>query len=154
MKKILFLIAAFTLSAGIYAQAPDFTGTWKLNDSKSKLNEEFSMAPKEIIITQQGNDMKVERHSSFQGQDFTTVDKFTLDGIECINTGWMDSQKKSKAVWADDKLSLKITTILPMGDNGDMTIVEVYKMDGVAMVITSSTSSSFGDSTETQVFEK
>jgi hypothetical protein len=82
------------------------------------------------------------------------VDKLTLDGNECINPGWMDSQKKSKAVWADDKLSLKITSVLPMGDNGDLTIVEVYKMDGAAMVIVSSSSSSFGDSTETQVFEK
>jgi hypothetical protein len=154
MKKILFLIAAITMSAGIYAQAPDFNGTWKLNNSKSKLNEEFSMAPKEILITQQGNEMKVEKHSSFQGNDFTTVDKFTLDGVECINPGWMDSEKKSKAVWADDKLSLKITSVLPMGDNGDLTIVEVYKMDGTAMVIVSSSSSSFGDSTETQVFEK
>jgi hypothetical protein len=112
------------------------------------------MAPKEIIILQDGNNLNLERHSTFQDQDFTIKDKFTLDGAECINPGWQDSEKKSTAVWSDDKASLKITTKLPMGDNGEMTIIEVYKMDGANLVIESSASSSFGDRSETMVFDK
>ncbi|GAJ14433.1 unnamed protein product, partial [marine sediment metagenome] len=91
MKKIKFLLAFFLISAVATAQVVNFSGTWKLNSSKSKLNDEFSMAPKELILTQKGNDLDVERHSSFQGQDFTTNDKFTLDGKECINPGWQDT---------------------------------------------------------------
>lgn len=93
MKKIVLLSAAFLISAFAVSQDLDFSGSWKLNTEKSKLGDQFSMAPKEIIIVQKGNEFNVEKHSSFQDQEFTTNDKFTLDGKECINTGWQDSRK-------------------------------------------------------------
>ena len=111
------------------------------------------MAPKEIIIVQNGIDMSVERHTEFQGQEFTINDKFTLDGKECLNDGWQGSKKKSTAVWSEDKKSLKITTKLPMQDE-EMTVIAVYKMEGENMVIESTASSSYGDLSETQVFDK
>ncbi|MCJ7449092.1 MAG: hypothetical protein MUO72_15530 [Bacteroidales bacterium] len=154
MKKTSFILTAFLISATVSAQGLDFSGTWKLNTSKSKLGAEFSMAPKEIIIAQKGNDFSVEKHSSFQDQEFTTNDKFTLDGKECLNQGWQDSQKKSTAVWSEDKKSLKIISKMSIGDGGEMTITEVYKMDGGNMVIESSSSSSFGEMTETMVYDK
>ena len=80
--------------------------------------------------------------------------KFTLDGKECVNPGWQDTQKKSTAVWSDDKSSLKITTKFPMGDNGEMTVVETYKLDSGNLIIETMASSSFGEVAETQVFEK
>jgi len=153
MKKILFLFAAFIFSTAIMAQGPDFSGSWKLNGEKSKLNAEFSFAPKEIIITQAGNEMTVEKHSSFQDQEFVTNDKLTLDGKECTNPGFQDTQKKSTCNWSDDKASLKIISKIPIGD-GDMTITEVYKKDGANMVIESMASSSFGDMNETMIYEK
>ena len=90
----------------------------------------------------------------FQEQEFTTNDKFTLDGKECINAGMMDSQKKSTAVWADDKKSLKITSKIPMQDGGEFAITEVYKLDGGNFVCDMSAASSFGDMAETQVYDK
>jgi hypothetical protein len=153
MKKSLFLFAALFFSTAIMAQGPDFSGSWKLNGEKSKLNAEFSFAPKEIIITQAGNDMTVEKHSSFQDQEFVTNDKLTLDGKECTNPGFQDTQKKSTCNWSDDKASLKIISKIPIGD-GDMTITEVYKMDAGSMIIESMASSSYGDMNETMVYEK
>ena len=153
MKKSLFLFAALIFSTAIMAQGPDFSGSWKLNGEKSKLNAEFSFAPKEIIITQAGNDMTVEKHSSFQDQEFVTNDKLTLDGKECTNPGFQDTQKKSTCNWSDDKASLKIISKISIGD-GDMTITEVYKMDAGSMIIESMASSSFGDMNETMVYEK
>jgi hypothetical protein len=153
MKKSLFLFAALIFSTSILAQGPDFNGSWKLNGEKSKLNAEFSFAPKEIIITQAGNEMTVEKHSSFQDQEFVTNDKLTLDGKECTNPGFQDTQKKSTCNWSDDKASLKIISKIAIGD-GDMTITEVYKMDAGSMIIESMASSSFGDMNETMVYEK
>ncbi len=154
MNKMVFLLATLLVSVIVSAHATDFSGNWKLNSSKSKLNAQFSMAPKDMIAVQSGNDLNVERHSSFQGTDFTIKDKFTLDGNECINPGWQDTQKKSIAIWSDDKNSLKITTKFPMGDNGEMVIVEVYKMETVNLVVETSASSSFGEVAETLVFDK
>jgi hypothetical protein len=154
MKKSVFLLATLLISAIASAQVVDFSGNWKLNSSKSKLNDQFSMAPKEIIVAQKDNDFNLEKHSSFQDQDFTINDKLTLDGKECINPGWQDTQKKSTAVWSEDKKSLKITTKMSIGDGGEMTIDEVYKMDGSNLVIESSASSSYGEMAETMIYEK
>jgi len=154
MNRMVFLLATLLVSTIVSAQTIDFSGNWKLNSSKSKLNAQFSMAPKDMIAIQTGNDFNLERHSTFQDNDFTIKDKFTLDGKECINPGWQDTQKKSVAEWSADKSSLKITTKFPMGDNGEMTIVEIYKMDSSNLVVESSASSSFGDVAETLVFDK
>ncbi len=153
MKKIYLLFAALLAVFAVSAQT-DFSGSWKLNTSKSELGDQFSMAPKEIIIEQNGNNMNVERHSSYQGQDFTTNDKFTLDGKENINDGWMDTKKKSTANWADDKKSLKIDTKIPMQDGGEATVNEIYSMDGGNLVINASASSSYGDMEEKMVYDK
>jgi hypothetical protein len=154
MKKINFILTALLISSAIAAQAVNFSGTWKLNSSKSKLGDQFSMAPKEIIITQGDNELNVERHSSFQEQEFTTKDKFSLDGKECINSGWQETQKKSTMAWSEDKRSLKCITKFSINDGNEMIINEVYKMDGANMVIESSSSSSFGDMSETMVYDK
>jgi hypothetical protein len=154
MKKIKILLAALLITSVATAQVINLSGSYKLNSEKSKLNQEFSMAPKEIIILQNENELNVEKHSNFQDQDFITKDKFTMDGKECINPGWQETKKKSTAVWSDDKKSLKIISKFPMNDGGEMIITEIYKMDGANMVIESSASSSFGDLSETMVYDK
>jgi hypothetical protein len=154
MKKPFSFLLLLLFSVAVSAQGIDLSGTWKLNKSLSKLNDQFSMAPKEIIVAQNGIDLNLEKHATFQDQDFTINDKFTLDGKECINPAWQDAQKKSTAVWDEDKASLKITSKIPMGDNGEMTVIEVYKLDGNKLVIETSASSSFGDVAEIQIFEK
>jgi hypothetical protein len=153
MKKAFFLISAMIIMMAASAQT-DFTGSWKLNNSKSKLGDQFSMAPKEVIITQSGNDMTIEKHSEFQGQEFTSKDKLTLDGKECVNDGMMDTKKKSTAVWDDAKKTLKIISKIPMQDGGEFAITEVYKLDGGNFVCEMSATSSFGDMAETQVYDK
>lgn len=151
MKKLAFFLSAILITTIAFAQT-DFSGNWKLNSSKSKLGER-SFAPKEIIVVQKGNELSVESHSEWQGQERTRTNKYTLDGKECINTGFRDSEIKSTAVWSGDKKSLTIKSKVPM-QNGDMTMTAVYKMDGKNLVIESSSSSSFGDRSETQVFDK
>jgi hypothetical protein len=153
MKKVFLFLAAILVVVTVSAQV-DLSGSWKLNSSKSKLGEQFSMAPKEIIIAQKGNDLSVERHAEWQGEAYTTNDKFTLDGKECVNPGMMDTQKKSTAVWAADKKSLKITSKIPIQDGGEVSITEVYKIDGGNMFIEMNSTSSWGDMTETQVYDK
>jgi hypothetical protein len=154
MKKITFLLATILVSLMANAQGSDFNGNWKLNSTKSKLNAEFSFAPKEIIVEQKGNDLKTEKHSSFQDQDVTTIDKLTLDGKECINLGFQDTQKKSTAVWSVDKASLTITSKMNIGDGGEMTMIEVYKIDSGNLIIESKATSSYGELVETMVYDK
>lgn len=154
MKKLLLSLLAVIFSSAIFAQGPDFSGSWKLNDTKSTLGAEFSLAPIEMIIAQTGNDMSVEKHSEFQGQAYVSNDKLTLDGKECTNTAFQDMQKKSTCAWSDDKTSLKVVSKMSPSDGGYITISEVYKLDGEALVIESTANSSYGDLTEKMVYEK
>lgn len=154
MKKILYLLVFSLITLTSMAKVADFSGTWNLNKAKSTLNDQFSMAPSQIILLQGAEVLDVEKHATWQDQEFTIKDKFTLDGKECINKGWQDSQKTSTAVWSDDEKTLTITSKLPMQDGTEMTIVEIYQMEGENLKLAVSTSSSFGDMSETFLFDK
>lgn len=147
MKKIVFLLSAVFFSTMLFAQT-DFSGTWALNTSKSQLGER-NFAPKSVVITQSGNEMTVESHNEWQGQERTRSAKYTLDGKECSNPGFRDSEIKSKATWSADKKALTITSNFET-PNGDMTMTAIYKMDGGNLVI----ENSFGDRSTKQVFDK
>jgi hypothetical protein len=97
--------------------------------------------------------MNMERKSEFQGQEFKSTSKLTLDGVECTNTGMMDVQIKSTAVWSDDKTSLTVKTKVPWESNV-ISITDVYKMDGVALSIETTSSSDWGTMTEIYVFDR
>lgn len=153
MKNLLVLTAILLSSFCVSAQT-NFSGKWKLNKSISVLNKEFTMAPNELIIAHEGNVFKVERHASFQGNEFTINDQFTLDGKECINDGWGDSKKKSTVVCGDGMKTLTITTKFPMRDSGEMTLDETYSLDGTSLIIQTKASSSYGVIEEKQVFNK
>jgi len=92
MKKIIYLIAFTLVSLTSMGIGIDFSGTWNLNKSKSTLSDQFSMAPTQLVISQTADALVIERHSTFQDQNFTFKDKLTLDGKECINDGWMDTK--------------------------------------------------------------
>jgi hypothetical protein len=154
MKKALLFFLASMISFAISAQVSDFSGNWKLNSSKSKINEQFSMAPGLITIVQSGNDMSVEKHTEFQGQEMVFTDKYTLDGKECVNPGFMDTQKKSVLSWDNDTKTLKVVSKIVMNDGNEININEIYKIDESGMVIESSSTSSFGDMSETMIYDK
>lgn len=153
MKKLAGLFVASLVLFAFSASGVDFSGTWKLNKGKSKLGEQFSMAPSVLIAAQSATDLNVEKHISFQDQEMTTKEKYTLDGKESVNPGFQDTQKKSVAVWSDDKSTLTITSKMSMGDS-EITTTEVYKMSDGNLVVDSKMSSSFGENAETMVFEK
>lgn len=149
----IFFTALFLTTAAA-AQTADFSGTWKLNREKSKLGEQFSMAPQSMVLVQDAATLTVERHSEFQGQEFVMKDKFTLDGKECLNEGWQGTKKKSTATWSDDKKVLTIKSAIPMEGAGEITITEKYALTDGTLSVVSTSSSDWGTNTETYVFDK
>jgi hypothetical protein len=152
--RILTVLLACFVTFSVYGQNPDFSGKWKLNAGKSKLNAEFSMAPKQLNVDQKDNSLLLERLVEFQGQSMTIKDSFTLDGNECINEGFQGSKKKSVVSWSDDKMSMIIKTSLPMQDGGEISITETMKLEGASLTMISSVSSDWGDMSETHIFDK
>lgn len=154
MKKILYLLVFSFITLSSMGAAPDFSGTWNLNKSKSTLNDQFSMAPNKVIMTQTADVLEVEKHSTWQEQEFTVKDKLTLDGKESINAGWQDTEKKSTAVWSDDQKVLTVTSKLALQDGNEMVIIETYQKEADQLKIMVSATSSFGDMSETYYFDK
>lgn len=147
-------LALALISSIVIGQKTNFSGTWNINREKSELNDQFSMAPNSLVVDQSKKALSIQRNSSWQGQDFSTTDTFTLDGKECENVGFMDMVKKSTADWNDDKKSIKITSTIEMQDGSDMTITENLSLDGENLVLHTSASSSYGEMSEVFVFDK
>lgn len=154
MKNIAFVIALALVSSVSFGQKVNFSGSWKLNSGKSELGDQFSLAPLTMVVKHSKKSLEVEKNAEMQGQAYTTNDTFTLDGEVSENPGWMESIKKSKALFDKKTKVLTITSTLPMEDGSNVEITEKYSMDGENLVLESSASSSYGDLMETFVFDK
>jgi len=155
MKKLLYFIAFTMVSMAGMGQVSDFSGTWKLNSEKSTLFEQFSLAPSQLILTQTADSLTVEKHGNFQGTDYVTKDKFSLDGKECFNQGMMpDSKKTSTAVWSEDGKTLTISSKVPTQDGGEATVREVYLMVENNLKLELNAASSMGEMAEIYLLDK
>jgi hypothetical protein len=151
MKKTALILAAVLVSSLTFAQT-DLSGSWTLNASKSQLGER-TFAPKELVLVQKDNNLSIESHTAFQEQEMTTTDKLTLDGKECTNAGFMDTQKKSIATWSDDKTTLKVVSKIAFQDQTIAT-TESYKLNAGTLVVESSMNAPFGETKETRIYDK
>lgn len=151
--KSLFLAVLLLLGVSVMAQT-NFSGTWELAKDKSTLNEQFSMAPVKLVISQDGNNLTIERHSEFQGNVYTSESKHTLDGKDNVNSGWQDMKITSVSKWDDAKKKLTISSKIPMQDGGDMKSDQTYSISDGNLSVLAKASSSYGDMEETWVFEK
>jgi len=126
---------ALLFTAQLSAQTVNFSGTWVLNESKSKFGDaQFRMAAATLTVKQEGNTLTTERNmSSPDGQEMKMTAKYTLDGKECENVGFMESKTKSTVKWSADNKSITIasTTIFNMnGDSMEMKGSETWTLDG------------------------
>ena len=131
-----------------------FSGKWVLNSPESTLGEQFSFAPSVVTITQDKNTLSYERVVNMMGEDRTQTSKFTLDGKECSNPGFRDSEVKSTANWSADGKVLTINSKVDMGGN-EMTITEKYSKNAAGkLVIDHTMNGQMGEMTEKWVFDK
>ncbi len=131
----------------------NLSGSWKLNQSKSKLNDQFSFSPKVLKITQDCNSLVLAKTLEFQGQSMEASENYTLDGEECSNPGFMDASKKSTVMVSADKKTVKIISKISMY-NGHIELEEVFMLVDGGLVFESKSKSSFGEMVETAVYDK
>ncbi len=154
------LITMFLMPVILSAQdKPDFSGTWVLNESKSKFGEEGSRGgASQMVVTQQDNSITIVRTSqSRSGDNMTNTEKLTLDGQEVDNsTG--NRTRKSKASWSSDGNSLNISSHMEFERNGDtmsLDVTEVWKLqDPKTLEVDYTSKSSRGERQRTYVYDK
>lgn len=132
---VLGLLAMFFVQVSAQNGVINFSGSWALNESKSNFGDaQFRMAASILTVKQEGNDLSTERTMNTpDGQEMKMTGKYTMDGKECENTGFMDSKTKSTVKWSADGKSITIasSTVFNMnGDNMEMKASEIWTLDG------------------------
>ena len=146
-----FLIV-LTLAAAVLAAKPNFTGDWKLNNSKSDMGQ--MPAPNSWVqkIAHEDPKLKVSVSMSSDMGDMSWESNYTTDGKESNNT-IRNSESKSIVKWDGDALTFE--TKGKFGDN-DFTMKDKWTVseDGKVLTLNRHMSSSFGEGEQKLVFEK
>ncbi len=144
-------VLTFALSVALLAQAPNFTGTWKLNAEKSEMGgggggRMGGGMMGEMVVKQTAGELSVTRGEQ------TSV--YKLDGSESTNAG-MRGETKSKAKVEGATIVIDSTSSFE-GPNGAMTITskEVWSMDGSNLVVTTTRTTPRGERTTKMVYDK
>ena len=153
MKNFVFIIALAFLSASAFGQKVNFSGDWTLNEDKSELGYEFSLAPKALTLVHTKKTFDQTALSEWDGMEYEAKTHFTLDGEVCENPGFEDSVTKSTAVFDKKAKTLKIVTDGEVQGMG-YTLTQVYSMKDDNLVIEMEAASDMGEMFETYVFDK
>ena len=98
MKNIAFVLALVLFSSLAIGQKVNYSGEWKLNESKSELGYDFSMAPASVAVKHTTKTLDMKTVNVWEGQEIVSESHFTLDGKESENKGFGESVTKSTAV--------------------------------------------------------
>lgn len=163
MKKILFsfLIPSVLLfSFTTLADRANFSGDWKLDESKSELGEFGGRVARSLKADQKENEITITRTTpGFNGGDpVTTTVTLSYDGKVTESEGFGGSKRKSTASWSADGQTLTVNNTIIFdrdGQTSEFKSTETWTLtkDGSLSVVTYSNSPR-GESTTKGIYKK
>jgi hypothetical protein len=163
LKKItpVFIAAFFLLSMAPKSNV-DFSGEWKLNESKSEMGQYAPIVPLKIKVEQKADAMAITKTNPGMdgGGEVTASETLGFDGKPVdTNVTPGSSKRKASAKWSDDGQTLTITYTLMMDFNGQTTEIKgtetwALSNEGKTLTTTNTSTSSFGENTYKGVYEK
>lgn len=154
MKNFAFVLALVLFSSVAIAQKVNYSGDWKLNESKSELGYDFSLAPASMAIEHTKKTLDLKTVNVWDGQEMTSESHLTLDGKECENIGMGETATISTAVVEKKTKAITIETNGSSEGIGDWTSTQVMSMKDGNLVIEFVAASNMGEIAETYVFDK
>ena len=156
------LIAPVLLLSMTSKMNVDFSGEWKLNESKSDMGQYAPIVPTKIKAEQKADALAITKTSpGFDGgAEMIASETLGFDGKEVeTNVGPGSSKRKASAKWSDDGQTLTITYTLMLDFNGQATEVKgtetwALSNEGKTLTTTNTSTSSFGENTYKGVYEK
>jgi hypothetical protein len=144
---------ALLAASAAFAAAPDLSGNWKLNGSKSDFGQFPAPSGLTQKITHAEPKLKVEGKMSSDMGDVEFTANYTTDGKESTNQGFGGSEAKSTARW--DGETLLMETKGAFGDNA-YTMKDKLSLSegGKVLTILRHFSSGMGELDQKLVFEK
>jgi hypothetical protein len=161
-KKLLgLLIAPAFLFAFTYKiEKANYSGDWKLNESKSELGQFDRFAVRSIKAEQKAESIAITRtQPSFNGDDMTSTETLTFDGKEAESTIFENSKRKASAKWSDDGKSLAISYTLELDFNGQTMEIKgtdtwALSDDGKNLTVLTKSTSAQGEFSWKAVYDK
>lgn len=167
MKKFLFnklfclfiLPAAMLVSFTIPFDRVNFSGDWKLDESKSELGEFGGRVARSMKVEQKEDVISIARTTpGFNGGEaVTTTASLTYDGKITESEGFGGSKRKSSAAWSADGSALTLNSTIVFDRDGqtmEFKSTETWTMkDGMLSVVTHSNSPR-GESTTKAIYKK
>lgn len=156
----LLLAAAFLLAFTSKANRANFSGEWKLNESKSDLGQFGRFATRIVKADQKDDAITISKTSpSFNGEEMTITETLSYDGKETETTIFGNSKKKSTAKWSDDGKVLTVNYTLLLDFNGQTNEIkgtEAWALSGDAKTLTLQINSSSpqGEFSSKAVYDK
>src|SRR5689334_3916947 len=163
LKKLTPLVIAPILLLSMTSQKNvDFSGEWKLNESKSDMGQFPPIVPLKIKSEQKADSLAITKTSpGFDGgAEVVASETLGFDGKEVeTNVAPGNSKRKASAKWSDDGQTLTITYTLMLDFNGQTTEIKgaetwALSNDGKTLTTTNTSTSSFGENTYKGVYEK
>lgn len=142
----LLVPAVFLLSFTKMADRANFSGDWKLNESKSELGDFSGFVPRSLKVEQKENTITITRTTpGFNGGDpVTTSVTLSYDGKITESEGFGGSKRKSTAKWSDDGLTLTVNNTITFerdGQTNEFKSTETWTTkDGLLSIVTHSNS--------------
>jgi hypothetical protein len=166
-KPVLLLTAAFFTLSSFIADRANFSGEWKLNDSKSELGRmgifcltDNIYAFKTMKIAGQADFLLVDvATSSADGALVRRQEKLSFDGKKSEASLFGSTTKKSTAKWSADGQTMTVNSVIYFDMNGEKTeikVTEVWKLinDGKSILLQSNSNSAFGENAMKLVYDK
>jgi len=167
-KWVLLLTAALLTLTSMTPDYVNFSGEWKLNESKSDLTGQFPlcifggdrMRSKTMKIATHADFLTVDvAGSSVDGELVTRQEKLTFDGKESEITFVGTPRDRSAARWSDDGQTMTVNSLRSFdttGETADFKVKEVWKLinGGKSISIQVTSSSSSGEKTMKLVYDK
>jgi len=153
MKRIVFVIAFVLFSLLAIGQKANYSGEWKLNEAKSELGNEFSLAPARITMKHTRKTLDMQIVTIWDGQEIVNDQHYTLNGKEVENIGFAESVTKSTAEVDKKSKAIKIVT-KGSAEGMDYTLTQVISLKDGNLIMNSEAVSGMGELIETYVYSK
>lgn len=153
----LLVPALLLLSFTKIADRANFSGDWKLNESKSELGDFSGFVARSLKVEQKEKAITITRTTpGFNGGDpVTTSVTLSYDGKITESEGFGGSKRKSTAKWSDDGLTLTVNNTITFerdGQTNEFKSTETWTTtDGLLSIVTH-TNSPRGETTTKAIY--
>lgn len=160
-KKLTALLFASVLLFSFRPVQTDFSGAWKLNESKSELGQFGARGVANKIMIEQKTDVVslAKTATNFQGEEATTTEVLSFDGKEAESLVFGAAKRKAKLKWSSDGQNMLVSATIAFERQGqtlDISITETWSLsaDGKTLTVASNMTTPQGEISTKAVYDK